>query len=71
MADKITFKIKITNKYTFKCSIINYENKEYYIELKNNPKEEYIPCISFTENQIIICEDNVEDKEINSIHFIQ
>ena len=44
--------------YAYPCTYSHVENVDCLID--NGIIEEYIPYISFTENQIIICEDNEE-----------
>ena len=56
---KIKFKIKITEEYNLNISIINQQEIELFIE-------DVIPCISFNENTIKICEEYKQ-----AIHFIQ
>ena len=63
-----TFSITITKDYKLICTIINIENQESSVYLdENNQTEEYIPCISFHNDRIMICQEN----EQNSINFIK
>ena len=61
----ITFIITITDTYKLKCSIINDKEQEIFITLKNK-QEEYIPCITFNNNTISLCQE-----EENRIEFMQ
>ena len=64
---QVDFKIIISKQFTLKCFIIDSENNQTPITIGNNQKEEYIPTISFYNKRIIVC----EEKQPNSIHFIQ
>ena len=65
---KRTFSITITKDYKLICTIINIENQESSVYLdENNQTEEYIPCISFHNDRIMICQEN----EQNSINFLE
>ena len=58
--------IDINNENKIKCSIIDNQNKEQSIQLKENQQEEYLPItIAFEMNEIIVNEENNE----NTIYF--
>ena len=58
--------IDINNENKIKCSIIDNQNKEQIIQLKENQQEEYLPItIAFEMNEIIVNEENNE----NTIYF--
>ena len=64
---KVLFKIVINEEYYLKCSIIDSENKEIEIKLKDQQTQEYnVPCITFDENKIFVCKNNEK-----TIHFVQ
>ena len=63
----IILKLIITNKFTIQCKVIDSQNNEKLIQLNDKQQEEYIPCISFSENKITIC----EEIKSNSIHFVE
>ena len=69
MTEEINRKGKISivldTNYKLICSFIESDESKQIIQLKEK-QEEYIPCISFRNNDIIIC-----DETIDSIHFIK
>ena len=69
MTEEINRKGKISivldTNYKLICSFIESDESKQIIQLKEK-QEEYIPCISFRNNDIIIC-----DEKIDSIHFIK
>ena len=58
-------KIIITEEYKIQLILISTEGKETIFELKRNIQE-YIPCIRFEVNEIIVCEENE-----NAIYFFE
>ena len=63
----IDFKIVITNNYKLKCYSIDSEDKETFIQITNEERDEYTPIINFENSFISICQEGKEE----SFDFIQ
>ena len=63
----IELKIIITNTFTIQCFLIDQENNQIPVYLKEQ-KEEYIPSVSFDNNTISVCPTNTNQ---NTIYFMK
>jgi glutaredoxin len=65
----------LDEEFKLKCVTIDSNDNEEYIEIKEN-QQEYLPCITFNENEILFCEESEEiensenDKENDLYHIL-